>query len=94
MTSQSPGSGFRGCVCVMRKHARVRARCCCCVLGVLGACGLALISSGGTGKTNVGGPSSSFGIWHEQWEECAALAEEYGITVKRIHTHIGSGSDP
>jgi len=22
--------------------------------------------SGGTGKTNVGGPSSSFGIWHEQ----------------------------
>jgi len=23
------------------------------------------LGSGGTGKTNVGGPSSSFGIWHE-----------------------------
>jgi len=23
------------------------------------------VGSGGTGKTNVGGPSSSFGIWHE-----------------------------
>lgn len=52
------------------------------------------LGSGGTGKTNVGGPSSSFGIWHEQSGEVAAIAEEFGIDVVRVHTHIGSGSDP
>jgi hypothetical protein len=43
---------------------------------------------------NVGGPSSSFGIWHEQKDQVKAIAAKYGITVVRIHTHIGSGSDP
>jgi diaminopimelate decarboxylase len=42
----------------------------------------------------VGGSSSSFGIWHEQKEEVKEIASKYGITVSRIHTHIGSGSDP
>lgn len=50
--------------------------------------------SGGTGKTNVGGPSSSFGIWHEQLPEVQALVAKHGLKVVRIHTHIGSGSDP
>ena len=50
--------------------------------------------SGGTGKTNVGGPSSSFGIWHEQKIEAAMLVAKYDLDVVRIHTHIGSGSDP
>lgn len=52
------------------------------------------LGSGGTGKTNVGGPSSSFGIWHEQLDEVVSIAAECGIEVERIHTHIGSGSDP
>lgn len=52
------------------------------------------LGSGGTGKTNVGGPDSSFGIWHEWADKCAAIAAENGNTVVRIHTHIGSGSDP
>ena len=91
------------------------------------------VLSGGTGKTNVGGPSSSFGIWHELAPECAAVAQEHNLKVLavlcvgvwvstcmptshthtlkhthphtsthlhtpkqvvRIHTHIGSGSDP
>ena len=52
------------------------------------------LGSGGTGKTNVGGPSSSFGIWHEAKDEVAAIAEEFGLKVVRVHTHIGSGSDP
>ena len=62
-----------------------------------GSCGIRFnpgTGSGGTGKTNVGGPSSSFGIWHELKDEVKKIALKYGIKVKRIHTHIGSGSDP
>lgn len=52
------------------------------------------VGSGGTNKTNVGGPSSSFGIWHECLSDAQALIEKYRLKVFRIHTHIGSGSDP
>lgn len=52
------------------------------------------LGSGGTGKTNVGGPHSSFGIWHEWWPQVQAIAEQHQLTITRIHTHIGSGSDP
>ena len=62
-----------------------------------GSCGVRFnpgTGSGETGKTNVGGPSSSFGIWHELKNNVKAIAENYGLKIKRIHTHIGSGSDP
>ena len=52
------------------------------------------LGSGGTQRTNVGGPASSFGIWHESMEEAKALVAKYGLKVFRIHSHIGSGSDP
>ncbi|MDC1309537.1 diaminopimelate decarboxylase [Opitutales bacterium] len=52
------------------------------------------MGSGGTNRTNVGGPSSSFGIWKEDLEEAKKLCEHYHLKVNRIHTHIGSGSDP
>lgn len=52
------------------------------------------VGSGGTGKTNVGGPSSSFGIWHEKLDEVKAIVAKHELNVFRIHTHIGSGSDP
>jgi len=52
------------------------------------------MGSGGTNRTNVGGPASSFGIWKEDLEEAKRLCGEYGLKVERIHTHIGSGSDP
>lgn len=45
-------------------------------------------------KTNVGGPSSSFGIWHESMPAVAEIVSKYGLVVERVHTHIGSGSDP
>lgn len=51
------------------------------------------VGSGGTSKTNVGGPSSSFGIWHEDFDEVAAIAGKHDLNVVRVHTHIGSGSD-
>lgn len=50
--------------------------------------------SGGHGKTNVGGPDSSFGIWHELADKVKAAAAKFGLKIVRIHTHIGSGSDP
>lgn len=50
--------------------------------------------SGGTGKTNVGGPASSFGIWHEWLPQVRDIVRKYKLNVERIHTHIGSGSDP
>ena len=50
--------------------------------------------SGGTNRTNTGGPASSFGIWHEHVAEVKRIAEQYSLTINRIHSHIGSGSDP
>jgi len=52
------------------------------------------LGSGGTAKTNVGGPSSSFGIWKDDLERARSLAEGSNLTIERIHTHVGSGSDP
>ena len=52
------------------------------------------LGSGGTNKTNTGGPSSSFGIWNENIPEIIEIAKKYGLGIERIHTHIGSGSDP
>lgn len=50
------------------------------------------LGSGGTAKTNVGGPSSSFGIWHGEF--AAVVKAASNLDVVRVHTHIGSGSDP
>ncbi len=50
--------------------------------------------SGGNNRTNVGGPASSFGIWKDDLEKTISLCQDYRLVVDRIHTHIGSGSDP
>lgn len=50
--------------------------------------------SGAFAKTNVGGKLSSFGIWHEDLPLAHELIQKYQLTVKRIHSHIGSGADP
>ena len=52
------------------------------------------LGSGGTKRTNVGGPASSFGIWFEYVPQILKTAQKYGVKIIRIHTHIGSGSDP
>jgi diaminopimelate decarboxylase len=52
------------------------------------------LGSGHSNRTNVGGPSSSFGIWHEHLDQVLALAQEFDLRVTTMHTHIGSGSDP
>merc|ERR1719486_1697993 len=52
------------------------------------------LGSGGTGKTNVGGPASSFGIWHELMPQVKEILAKHDLKPWRVHTHIGSGSDP
>ena len=50
--------------------------------------------SGGNNRTNVGGVASSFGIWHEWIDQVKAIVESAQLKAVRVHTHIGSGSDP
>lgn len=52
------------------------------------------IGSGHSAKTNVGGVTSSFGIWHEYIPQIHELCHQYNLTITRMHTHIGSGTDP
>ncbi|MFV0445809.1 MAG: diaminopimelate decarboxylase [Planctomycetaceae bacterium] len=52
------------------------------------------LGSGHNNRTNTGGPSSSFGIWHEHLEQVFAIAKQHRLQLTRMHTHIGSGSDP
>ncbi len=52
------------------------------------------LGSGSTKRTNTGGPASSFGIWHTYLREVKAIAKRDNVRIARLHTHIGSGSDP
>ncbi len=52
------------------------------------------LGSGHSNRTNVGGPSASFGIWHEQLPQVLEIADQYKLEIQLLHSHIGSGSDP
>jgi diaminopimelate decarboxylase len=52
------------------------------------------LGTGSTNRTNTGGPASSFGIWHEYAGAARAIAERYRLRVRRLHSHVGSGTDP
>ena len=52
------------------------------------------LGSGSTKRTNTGGPASSFGIWYTYLNEVKAVATRHGVHISRLHTHIGSGTDP
>jgi diaminopimelate decarboxylase len=43
------------------------------------------LGSGGTGKTNVGGPDSSFGIWHELLPQAQAIVAKHKLKVRAYH---------
>lgn len=51
------------------------------------------IGSGTFLHITTGGKKASFGIY-EQREEIKSLLKKYNLTLKTIHLHIGSGSDP
>eukprot|EP01122_Echinamoeba_exundans_P006121 TRINITY_DN1662_c0_g1_i1.p1 TRINITY_DN1662_c0_g1~~TRINITY_DN1662_c0_g1_i1.p1 ORF type:complete len:370 (+),score=41.75 TRINITY_DN1662_c0_g1_i1:399-1508(+) len=52
------------------------------------------LGSGANSKTDVGGHHSSFGIWVEKIPEVMQISRKYDLTITKVHTHIGSGSDP
>jgi diaminopimelate decarboxylase len=52
------------------------------------------LGSGHNNRTNVGGPSSSFGIWHEQLDEVEEVRAQHNLKITGMHTHVGSGGDP
>lgn len=52
------------------------------------------LGTGSTKRTNTGGPASSFGIWHEYLDEVKTLAERHRLRITRLHSHVGSGTDP
>ena len=52
------------------------------------------LGTGSTKRTNTGGPASSFGIWHEAMDEILALAKRHDLRIRRLHSHVGSGTDP
>ena len=52
------------------------------------------LGSGHSRRTNVGGPSASFGIWHEYIDQVFDIQRQYELKITRLHSHIGSGSDP
>jgi diaminopimelate decarboxylase len=45
-------------------------------------------------KVAVAGEEAGFAIWHEVIPEAKKMLEKYRLTVKKVHTHIGSGTDP
>ena len=52
------------------------------------------LGTGHNNRTNVGGPSSSFGIWHEHLDDVKTVAGDHDLKITGMHTHIGSGGDP
>ena len=52
------------------------------------------LGSGHSNRTNVGGPSAGFGIWHEHLDDVEAIRQKHNLRITRMHTHIGSGADP
>ena len=52
------------------------------------------LGSGSARRTNTGGPASSFGIWHEYLDDVVTVAKRHDLRLTRLHTHIGSGTDP
>lgn len=52
------------------------------------------LGSGHSNRTNVGGPSASFGIWHERLADMLNIAQCHNVTIATMHTHVGSGTDP
>jgi diaminopimelate decarboxylase len=51
------------------------------------------LGSGHNNRTNTGGPSASFGIWRDYLPEVLNIATRRSLTISRLHSHVGSGSD-
>jgi diaminopimelate decarboxylase len=45
-------------------------------------------------RLTTGEVNASFGIWHEYLDEVKRIASESSCKITRLHTHIGTGTDP
>jgi diaminopimelate decarboxylase len=52
------------------------------------------IGGGHNKRTSTGGVNASFGIWHEYKDTVLELVHAGGVSVDRMHIHIGSGANP
>ena len=52
------------------------------------------LGTGSTKRTNTGGPAASFGIWHEYLDDVKTIADRHRLRITRLHSHVGSGTDP
>ncbi len=51
------------------------------------------LGSGHINRTNTAGPSASFSIWRDYVPQVQDIAARHSLTISRLHSHIGSGSD-
>lgn len=52
------------------------------------------LGAGHNNRTTTGGANSSFGLWNQYLPDALRMAEEAGISINKLHVHIGSGADP
>lgn len=52
------------------------------------------LGAGHNNRTTTGGANSSFGLWNAYVPQALSLAKGAGMTIDRLHVHIGSGADP
>lgn len=52
------------------------------------------IGDGMNNRLTTGGLNSSFGIWHEYINDVKQIVKKSGSKITRLHTHIGSGTNP
>lgn len=52
------------------------------------------MGSGMNNRLTTGGVSASFGLWYEYIPEALAMVKKANVTITRLHTHIGTGTDP
>lgn len=52
------------------------------------------MGSGMNNRLTTGGVNASFGIWYEYIPEVLEIAQAANVNITRLHTHIGTGTDP
>jgi diaminopimelate decarboxylase len=52
------------------------------------------LGSGDTKRTTTAGTTASFGLWHEYVPRALSTAHAAGVSIDRLHMHIGSGANP
>lgn len=45
-------------------------------------------------QVTTGGRSAGFGVWYEYIPDLLQIASKYRLTISKVHTHIGAGTDP